>query len=137
MITINMPEQQHHDIIKAFRGNGGKRKPVYLQTQVSYASSDDEAGRNALEQWRMTIFKSPVLAALRMPYQFDAAAEFIRPEDVASHVRTSADVKRHVGWIQEDLELGLTGIYLHNVGRNQRQFIETFGEYVLSNIPHG
>jgi coenzyme F420-dependent glucose-6-phosphate dehydrogenase len=137
MITINMPKQEHHDIIQAFRRAGGKHKPVYLQVQLSYASSDDEARRNAHEEWRATIFKSPVLATLRMPYQFDAAAEFIRPEDLASHVRTSADLKRHVDWVQEDLDLGVSGLYLHNVGRNQPQFIETFGEYVLSTVAHG
>lgn len=80
MITINMPKEEHHAIIDAFRRSGGKRKPVYLQVQLSYASSDQEARQSAHEQWRTTIFKSPVLAALRMPYQFDAAAEFIPPK---------------------------------------------------------
>jgi predicted esterase len=36
-----------------------------------------------------------------------------------------------VEWLQGDLELGFQNIYLHNVGRNQQEFIEVFGERVL------
>jgi coenzyme F420-dependent glucose-6-phosphate dehydrogenase len=137
MITITMPKQGHRQIIDAFRSGGGRRKPIYVQAQISYASSDEEALHNAHQEWRTAIFKSPVLAALRMPYQFDAAAEYIRPNDVEGHIRTSADLKKHLDWIQEDFDLGVTGVFLHNVGRNQHQFIDTFGEYVLNKISHG
>jgi coenzyme F420-dependent glucose-6-phosphate dehydrogenase len=46
-------------------------------------------------------------------------------------VRVSCDPQRHIDWLQQDIELGFSGIYLHNVNRNQREFIDAFGEQVL------
>ncbi|WP_437974049.1 hypothetical protein WMF11_36495 [Sorangium sp. So ce295] len=43
-----------------------------------------------------------------MPEHVDAAASFVRPEDVAAQVRVSADVERHVAWLREDAELGFS-----------------------------
>jgi hypothetical protein len=39
-----------------------------------------------------------------------------------------------VAWLREDLELGFERVFLHNVGRNQRAFIEEFGERVLPQL---
>ncbi|MEQ9671262.1 MAG: hypothetical protein RLO19_23280 [Coleofasciculus sp. G2-EDA-02] len=44
-----------------------------------------------LIQWRTNIFASPVLAEFRIPQQFDAAAEFVKPEDMYKYVRISAE----------------------------------------------
>ncbi|XYI00300.1 hypothetical protein ACMHYB_11340 [Sorangium sp. So ce1128] len=66
-----------------------------------------------------------------MPEHFDAAASFVRPEDVAAQVRVSADAKRHVAWLREEAELGFSIIHVHDVTLNQQAFIEVFGERVL------
>lgn len=131
LITINQRHGKHRDVVTAFRNNGGEGKPVYLQVHLSYAEREEDARQQAYEQWRTTIFESPVLAELRMPGQFEAAAEFTNYEDVAQHVRVSSDLGRHIAWLGEDLELGLSTVYLHNVGRNQAAFIEAFGRRVL------
>ena len=62
---------------------------------------------------------------------FDAAAAYIRPEDLDAGVRISSDLGQHREWIHQDLELGVQGVFLHNVGRNQSQFIEAYGTQVL------
>jgi len=33
--------------------------------------------------------------------------------------------------LQKDIELGFSDIYLHNVNRRQREFVDAFGEQVL------
>jgi coenzyme F420-dependent glucose-6-phosphate dehydrogenase len=78
-----------------------------------------------------TFFKSPVLAELKTPGEFDAAAEFVHPKQLDGHVRISADLGRQLEWLQGDLELGFSQLYLHNVNRDQEGFIEAFGEKVL------
>lgn len=134
LITINQPNGKHREVIQAFRNNGGAGKPVYLQVHLSYAENDSTAIRQAHEQWGMTIFDSPVLAELRMPSQFDSAAKFTDATDVIQHVRASSDLTRHAAWLGDDLELGLKGVYLHNVGGNQRAFIDAFGARVLPEL---
>lgn len=43
----------------------------------------------------------------------------------------SADLGRHIAWLAEYKELGLDELQLHQVGGNQREFIEAFGTHVL------
>jgi coenzyme F420-dependent glucose-6-phosphate dehydrogenase len=55
----------------------------------------------------------------------------VRPEDFAGRVIVSSDPDVHRAAIQKCVDLGFDRIYLHNVGRNQREWIEVFGRDVL------
>jgi alkanesulfonate monooxygenase SsuD/methylene tetrahydromethanopterin reductase-like flavin-dependent oxidoreductase (luciferase family) len=134
LITVNKPREQLKQLVEAFRRGGGAGKPMFLQVHLSYAGSDDEARDQAFDQWRTNILESAVLADLRMPAQFEAAAAFVRPEDLDDHVRISADLDRHVAWLRDDIALGFAGLYLHNVGRNQDAFLDQFGRHVLPRL---
>lgn len=131
LITTAKPEKQLKKIVEAFRRGGGEGKPLYLKVDLSYARSHEEAVQGGHEQWRANILSGPVLENLRTPEHLDAAAEFITPEEVASEVRTSADLREHAEWLKTDIELGFTRLYLHNVNREQEAFIEDFGREVL------
>jgi coenzyme F420-dependent glucose-6-phosphate dehydrogenase len=131
LITVYKPKEELKEVVEAFREGGGADKPMRLQMQVSYAESDDEAERAAYEQWRPNILDSPVLATLRMPAEFDAAAEYIEPSDLHGSIRISADVERHADWIAEAFDLGFSEILLHCVHRDQERFIRDFAEHVL------
>jgi coenzyme F420-dependent glucose-6-phosphate dehydrogenase len=134
LITIGKPIEELEEVVDAFRSCGGEGKPMLLQVQLSYAPTDAEAEEAAFEQWRTNIFDSPVLADLKTPASFDAAAEFVRPEDMRGPVRVSADLEQHVEWLAQELELGFDEIYLHNVHRSQEAFIRDFGERVLPRV---
>lgn len=134
LITIAHPIDELEEVVDAFRKNGGGDKPLLLQMQLSYASSDEEALKNAHEQWGTNIFDSPVLARLPSPDHFEAAAVFVEPDDMRGPVRVSADLDQHRSWIQTHINMGFDAIFLHNVGKNQRQFISAFGEEVLPNL---
>ncbi|HEX2172312.1 MAG TPA: TIGR03885 family FMN-dependent LLM class oxidoreductase [Dehalococcoidia bacterium] len=134
LITINQAGDQVRQVLDAFRRGGGEGKPRYLQVHLSYARTEEEALQNAWEQWRTNVFASSLAEELEMPEQFEAAARFVRPEDLTGHVRVSADVEQHLRWLREDLELGFDAIYLHNVGRNQPEFIEVFGKQVVPQL---
>ncbi|MBW4484425.1 MAG: TIGR03885 family FMN-dependent LLM class oxidoreductase [Tildeniella torsiva UHER 1998/13D] len=131
LITISHPQDKLREIVEAFRRGGGEHKPMYLKVQLSYASDQETALQGAYDQWRTNIFESQVLADFRVPSQFDAAATFVKPDDMYHHVRVSADPQQHIEWLQKDIELGFETISLHNVNREQQQFIEVFGEKVL------
>jgi probable non-F420 flavinoid oxidoreductase len=131
LITINQSPDRMRQVVEAFRAGGGAGKPMYLQVHLSYAKDAEQARQSAFEQWRATVLPSSVLAELRMPAQFEAAASFVRHEDLDDHVRISSDLDQHSAWLQGDLDLGFSAIALHNVGRNQRQFVDAFGERVL------
>jgi coenzyme F420-dependent glucose-6-phosphate dehydrogenase len=131
MITIGQPLDGMREVVDAFREGGGEGKPMFLQVQLSWGADDEEARDEAFDQWRTNVFESPVLASLRTPEAFDAAAQFTRPDDLEDHIRMSSEAERHVEWLTQDLDLGFDRLYLHNVGRDQVGFIEAFGERVL------
>jgi probable non-F420 flavinoid oxidoreductase len=131
LITVNKPREQLQQIVTSFRDGGGAGKPLYLQVHLSYAKNRNQAYANAHDQWRTNVLPSTVLADLRLPTQFDAATEQLRPADLEPSVRISNDVQQHLAWLQDDAEQGFSGLYLHNVGRNQQEFIDVFGEHVV------
>lgn len=131
MITIVQPAERMREVVARFRAGGGAGKPMYLQAQHSYATSEQTARAGAYEQWRTNVFASSVLTELRMPRQFDQAAELVRPEDLDAGIRVSADLERHIAWLSSDIELGFDHIFVHNVNREQEAFIEAFGARVL------
>ena len=131
LITVNAPAPRLRKMVDAFRRGGGEGKPLYLQCHLSFAASDAEALANAHDQWRFSALPGMVSEHLSLPGQFDAVTKYIRPEDLAEFVRSSADPARHIEWLHGDLELGFSSVYLHNVGRNQLEFIEAFGLRVL------
>ncbi len=131
LITINQPTGKLDKVVEAFRRGGGRQKPLYLQTHISYAGSEEEARANAFDQWRSNAISAAISETLRLPEEFDEACLKVRPEDMDQHVRISADPRQHVEWLKADVAMGFDEIYIHNVGRNQREFIEVFGREVL------
>jgi len=134
MITVNAAPEKLARMIEAFRTRAGADAPVYIQSHVSFAPTEEEARTNAMRQWRTTALESSLLADLRLPQQFDAAASYIRPGDLDGAIRISADIGRHREWIAQDLALGVHGVYIHNVGPNQEAFIDAYGSEVLPGI---
>jgi alkanesulfonate monooxygenase SsuD/methylene tetrahydromethanopterin reductase-like flavin-dependent oxidoreductase (luciferase family) len=107
--------------------------PKLLQLHLSWAATDEEALENALTQWPnggMKFAKQDV----RSPSDFAQMAALVRPEDYEGRLVISADPDRHRAEIQRFLDVGVTHVYLHNVGRNQTEWLEVFGSDVLPGL---
>ena len=131
LITVSRPPEELQKVVDAFHRGGGEGKPMILKVQISYAADEAIARQGAHEQWRNNVFKSALLSELQMPAQFDAAGEFVKPDELDGPVRISSEPQQHIEWLQKDLEMGFSELILHNVNREQQQFIEAFGEKVL------
>src|SRR5688572_7547404 len=79
LITTGRPRDRMQRMIDAFHRGGGDGKPIVVQHGLSWAASEEEARRNAHEQWRWSTLGGDVLWTLRMPAEFQAAAQFITP----------------------------------------------------------
>jgi len=110
---------------------------MILKVQLSYDRDEDTARQKAHQQWRNNIFQNIMMTQLQTPQQFDAAGEFVKPEELYEHIRISADIQQHIEWLQQDIELGFDELILHNVNREQQQFIEIFGEKVIPVLQKG
>lgn len=135
LITIRQPLDTLRQVIDAFHQGGGEGKPVFIQQHLSYDPDEARALHIAHDQWRSNAFGSSLAWDLERVEQFDDAAKYVRPEDMHEHVCISSDLGRHVAWIEELLALdGVDGVYLHHVGREQRAWIDAFGERVLPEV---
>jgi alkanesulfonate monooxygenase SsuD/methylene tetrahydromethanopterin reductase-like flavin-dependent oxidoreductase (luciferase family) len=131
LLTVGTRPAALRRTIEAFRRGGGEGKPVYLKVDLSWAASEEEALRQAYEQWRFNLLGGDVNWELRTPQQFETAARFVRPEDMREAVMISADPARQAEWLAECADFGFESIDLHQVGTDQHGFIDTFGEKVL------
>jgi coenzyme F420-dependent glucose-6-phosphate dehydrogenase len=135
LITVVGPRESMRKMIDAFRRGGGEGKPIYLQAQLSFAKTEEEALHGAWEQWRTVKLPSPVLSDLRLPSQFDAIGEGVRKDEVKEKMRISADIEQHLEWLAGDVEMGFEEINLHCVHREQQErFIDVFGERVIPRL---
>ncbi len=131
LITIGAPAAKLAEVIEAFRRGGGSGKPVKVQTALAWAPTKAEARAAAWSQWRGNVVGGELLATLRTCADFEAAAEFVTPDDVASRLLVSHDPLEHAERLQQFVDAGATDIYLFNVAPQQRDFIQVFAEQVL------
>jgi G6PDH family F420-dependent oxidoreductase len=139
LITVGAPEGKIEMIFEKCRegcreaGNDPDRFKYILQLHLSWAETDEQAVRNAMEEWPNGGMKFPK-ADIRSPGDFEQMAKLVRPEDFAGRMVMSADLEVHRKQIQKFLDIGFDQIYLHNVGRNQAEWIEAFGREVLPGL---
>ncbi len=135
LVTVAGARDQMTRIIDAFRSDGGDAKPIFLQTVVSYARSDEEAADAAFDQWRHCGLTRAQLADVSSPEAFDEACGKVSRADVLERVRTSSDIARHLAWVREAFDLGFDAVFLHNVARDhQERFIEAASPHLATTL---
>jgi coenzyme F420-dependent glucose-6-phosphate dehydrogenase len=139
LITVGAPLEKISMLFGKFddgareAGKDPSTMPKVLQLHMSWAETDEEAMKNALHEWPNGGMKFPK-GDIRSPFEFEQMAKLVRPEDFEGRMIISADPDDHRAYIQKFVDLGFDKIYLHNVGRNQRQWIDVFGRDVLPKL---
>jgi len=133
LITEGAPLDKLEALIQRFDEGGGTGKPKVLRLHLSWAPTEEEAAANALAEWPiagMRFGKSDI----RSPHELEQLARLVRIDDFEGRMLISADADRHRANIQRHLDLGFDRVYLHNAGRNQREWLELFGREVLPKL---
>ena len=139
IITVGAPLEKIAGLFAKFEegarqaGKDPNTMPRVLQLHLSWAETDEEALLNAMTQWPNGGMKFPK-ADIRSPHDFEQMAKLVRPEDFKGRMVISSDTDVHRAEIQRFVDLGFDRVYLHNVGRNQREWIEVFGRDVLPRL---
>jgi len=134
LLTVRASTERVRGIATAFQRGGGDGKPMHLKVDLSWAPTEAEALHQAHEHWRFNLLGSDVNWELRSPAAFEQAARFVRPDDMREAVLISADLGQHAAWLAECAALGFESLNLHNVGTNQRAFLDAFGRHVLPSL---
>ena len=139
LITVGAPLEKIGGLFERFAegareaGKDPESMPKVLQLHLSWAATDEEALANAVTEWPNGGMKFPK-ADIRSPFDFEQMARLVRPEDFEDRMVISADPDVHRANIQRFVDLGFDRIYLHNVGRNQAEWVEVFGRDVLPKL---
>ncbi|QIK83197.1 TIGR03557 family F420-dependent LLM class oxidoreductase [Sanguibacter sp. HDW7] len=139
LITVGAPLEKISMLFGKFddgvreSGRDPESLPKVLQIHLSWAPTDEEAMANAMVEWPNGGMKFPK-ADIRSPFEFEQIARLVRPEDFEGRMVISADPDVHRANIQKYVDLGFDRIYLHNVGRNQREWIDVFSRDVLPKL---
>lgn len=133
IITVNQPGDGHLETLQAYREAGG-RGPAMLQAHLSWAPSHREADDVAYDQWRSNI--TPEIAAqdLPMPAHFEAVTAYAPRELVREAVWISTEATPLVERILACGAAGFETVYLHQVAKEQRAWLDFAGEHILPRI---
>lgn len=139
LITLGGPIDKVANLFSRFDegarevGRDPSQMPKVLRVHLSWARTDEDAISNALLNWpngAMPFSKADV----RSPYEFEQLSRLVRPEHFDGRMIVSSDPDEHRAALQRFVDLGVDRLYLHNVGRNQREWIEVFGREVLPKL---
>jgi len=142
MITVGAADEKIHMLWEKFAegavaaGKDPTSMPKLLQIHVSWAPTHEEAEANAVREWPNGGMPFPK-QDIRNPEDFANLAKLVRAENFANRVLISADLDEHAAHLQHLVDMGFDEVHLHNVGRNQSEFIAAFGEKVLPQLKLG
>jgi len=139
MITVGAADEKiamlwdkfREGAVEAGKDPAGMR--TQLQVHISWAPSQADAEAQALREWPNGGMPFPK-QDIRNPEDFANIAKLVRIEHFSNRMLISADLDEHAAALQKFVDMGFDEIYVHNVGRNQTEFITAFGETVLPQL---
>jgi len=111
-------------IVDAFEAAGGRGKPRLAQIHVCWAESDAEARKTVLQWWPNGGIPPALLSELALPSEFAAAADSVSDDAILAGVACGPDPGPYLDAIARFVAAGFTTIYLHQIGPDQRGFLD-------------
>jgi hypothetical protein len=81
-----------------------------------------------MEQWRVCVIGGEVNWDLRRPADFERVGSAVTAEHLRRSIPITDSTALLEDWLGTLSELGVDTVYLHQVGRNQREFIEAYSK---------
>jgi G6PDH family F420-dependent oxidoreductase len=113
------------DLIRAWDEAHGPGSRKIGQMPVSWDPDREKAIERAHDQFRWFGGGWAVNADLPTPAGFEAASQFVRPEDVAESIPCGPDLDKIVEGVQQYLDAGFTDVALVQIGdEGQERFLD-------------
>ena len=136
LIVVGAPDEKIRGLIGKFEegareaGKDPSTMPKLIQIKISFAATVEEATAAAIKEWPNGGMPFPK-ADIRNPEDFEAMGKLVRADNYKNRVLLSPNLDDHVAQIQHYIDLGFDEVYVHNVNRNQADFIEAYGKHVI------
>src|SRR5258708_4565611 len=136
IITVGAADEKISGLMARFEkgareaGKDPATMPRIIQLHVSWAETQEAAVDQAVREWPTGGMNFPK-QDIRSPEDFEAMRKLVRPENFVGRVFMSPDLDAHREHVQKAISLGFTDVYVHNVGRNQEEFVKAYGQKVI------
>lgn len=102
---------------------------------LAYASSLEEGRRLAHERFRFSAFDWSVNSEIPAVSGFEAASEYVKPEDLTDKIPAGPDPEVHLEAIRKYLDAGFDHVVLTGIGPDQEGFARFFKEKLRPRLP--
>jgi G6PDH family F420-dependent oxidoreductase len=119
------------ELVEMFDAAGGSGKSRVAQVAIAYDEDRDAAVRRAHAQFRWFGLGWKVNADLPGPPGFDAATQFVKPEDVGKQLSCGPDVEEHVEAVRPFIDAGFTEVALVQIGADRQDAFMGWAEKEL------
>jgi coenzyme F420-dependent glucose-6-phosphate dehydrogenase len=113
-------------VVDAFEASAGRGKPRFAQLSLCWAHSEDEARTTVRECWPNAAFPGPLRTELALPSQFGALADAMPDEAKTEGVPCGPDPEVHAAAVKELVASGFSTVLLHQIGPDQRGFLDFY-----------
>jgi G6PDH family F420-dependent oxidoreductase len=112
------------ELVARYERAGGKGKPKFIEVRMCWGRDPNAARKLVHEIWPTAGLGGQLGQDLRRPADFEAAVEPFTADDTASEVPVGLDPEPYVKAIRECADAGFDHIALHQVGPDQKGFLE-------------
>ena len=118
--------------IQEYRDRGG-RGPTQGAFKCCYGPDRDRSIETAYRLWPNEELPGTLAQVLSTPEEFEAAAQLVTPEMVASTVPCGPDPEAHIARLQEYIDAGFDEVFVGHIGPGHDAFVDFYAREV---IPH-
>lgn len=124
------------ELVEAYLRAGGSPTGHRLGwLSVCWAPTRAEGIAVAHERWPIGGLSGELFQELRLPAHVAAATRLVRPDDVAAAVVTGPDPQPYLAAVRAFLEAGFTGVYLNQIGPDQKGFLDFWTDRLRTALP--
>jgi coenzyme F420-dependent glucose-6-phosphate dehydrogenase len=124
------------EIIATWRRAGGSG-PVYSQTTLCWAPTQEEAVDLAHRTWPNAGVPGQLSQDLATPAHFEQAAANVTKEMIAAAVPCGPDTETIIEKIREAVDAGVDHVYLHQIGDDQEGFCKVWSSEIAPAVKTG
>ena len=114
------------ELVQDYRRHAAKPGPRYGECLLAYADSERQALDLVRERFRFGALGWAVQSEIPTIEGFEAASQYVRPEDLKSSAGLGPDPESHLKAIRRYVDAGFDHISLLGVGPEQAKFIDFF-----------
>lgn len=120
--------------VETFNRAGGNNKPRFGQLTVCWARDEMQARHQALEIWPNAAISGQSSFELPLPRHFEELAKTATEDQIAGSIVCGPDPKKHLAAIREYSEAGFDHVFVHQVGPDQRSFVDFYRSEILPEL---